>query len=129
MKNRKKILIIDDDEASIEITRLALEDFYDIDAAFNSEEAMEKLKSGHFDLVVLDLMMEERDSGFTLSYAMKEDSALRDVPIIMLTSAPEKTGFHFNISTDKDWLKVDEFLEKPIQAKELLANVKKIIGA
>ena len=128
MEDKKKILLVDDDEASVEISKIALEQFYEIEAAYNSMEGMEKIKSGRFDLLILDLMMEDRDSGFTMAYAIKNDPALKDIPIIMLTSAPAKTGFHFDFDKDKDWLKVDDLIEKPIRAKDLLAKVKKFIG-
>mgnify|MGYP005679255959 CR=1 FL=1 len=79
-------------------------------------------------MIILDLMMEDRDSGFTFAYAMKNDPVQKDIPIIMLTSAPQRTGFQFDIKKDKDWLKVDDFVEKPIRAKDLLNIVKKFIG-
>ena len=125
MVNSIKILLADDDPDFIEINRTILESAgYVVDEALTSTEALEKVRSEHYDLLILDLMMEERDAGFTVAYAVREDENLKFLPILMLTSAQEKTGFTFNISNDKDWMKVDDFAAKPLKPTDLLARVK-----
>ena len=128
MQNRKRILLIDDDEDFVDINRTILELKYDIEVAYTCQSGLDKFKSGSFDLVVLDLMMEDRDSGFSFSYAAKSDPNLKDIPILLLTSAPKVTGFDFDLERDKDWLKVDDFAEKPLDAKTLLSKVEKLLG-
>jgi len=100
---------------------------YEIDEADSVENALQKLRSGTFDLLILDLMMEERDSGFQVAYAVRSDERTRHLPILMLTSAQEKTGFAFEFSQDKDWMKVDDFAAKPLKPAELVAKVEKLM--
>ena len=50
------------------------------------------------------------------------------MPILMLTSAQEKTGFRFELSRDQEWMKVDDFAAKPLSAAELLTRVQKLTG-
>jgi len=71
--------------------------------------------------------MEEKDAGFTVAYAIREDERLKDLPILMLTSAQEKTGFTFKLSKDQEWMKVDDFAAKPLRPAELVERVEKLI--
>lgn len=88
---------------------------------------MEKLRKNEYNLLILDLMMEEKDSGFTITYAVRDDEKTRELPILMLTSAEEKTGFSFHFSTDKEWMKVDDYAAKPLRPAELIEKVQKLI--
>ncbi|HOC26137.1 MAG TPA: response regulator, partial [bacterium] len=90
--------------------------------------ALQQLEQNSYDLLIIDLMMEERDSGFTLTYAVRSDERLRDLPILMLTSAQEKTGFSFLLSEDQEWMKVDDFAAKPLKPAELVARIEKLTG-
>jgi len=128
MQEKKRILLIDDDEDYVDINRTILETQYDVEVAYTGQEGLEKFISGNFDLVILDLMMEERDAGFSFSYAAKEHPKLKDIPILLLTSAPKATGFTFDFERDKDWLKVDDFAEKPLDTNTLLSKVEKLLS-
>lgn len=128
MQKKKRILLIDDDEDFIDINRTILETKYDVEVAYTGQEGLEKFMKGDFDLVVLDLMMEERDSGFSFSYAAKNDPKLKDIPILLLTSAPKTTGFTFDFERDKDWLKVDDYAEKPLDAETFLSKLEKLLS-
>lgn len=124
METRKRILLADDDPDYIEINRTILEaNGYEVDAAFTSSEAISKIKSEHYDLLILDLMMEEKDAGFTVAYAVRENESTKDLPILMLSSAQEQTGFSFNVDRDLEWMKVDDFAAKPLRPAELLQKV------
>ncbi len=125
----KKILLVDDDLDFIEINRIILEaNGYEIDTAASASKALEKLKSSDYDLAIIDLIMEELDSGFTVAYGIRDSERTRNMPILMLTSAQEKTGFTFELSRDQEWMKVDDFAAKPLNASELVARVQKLIG-
>ncbi len=124
----KRILLADDDPDFLEINRTILEaNGYLVEEASTSAEALEKLETHEFDLIILDLMMEERDSGFTIAYAVRENERLRHLPILMLTSAEEKTGFSFKFSNDKEWMKVDDFAAKPLKPAELVMRIEKLL--
>ena len=126
----KKILLVDDDPDFIEINQLILEaNGYEIDTASSTSEALGKIKSADYDLAIIDLIMEELDSGFSVAYGIRELEKTRHMPILMLTSAQEKTGFTFELSRDQEWMKVDDFAAKPLSAAELLNRVEQLIGA
>lgn len=123
-----RILLADDDPDYIEINRTILEaNGYTVEEAYTSTEAIEKLRTHKYDMLILDLMMEEKDAGFTVAYAVRENEATRDLPILMLSSAQEQTGFSFEVDRDKEWMKVDEFAAKPLKPAELLAKVEKLL--
>ena len=128
MSKHKKILLADDDADFIEINKTILKaSGFDVDTAFTSNDTLSKLREYNYDILILDLMMEEKDSGFTVAYAVRDDKNLRDLPILMLTSAEEKTGFSFQFSKDKEWMKVDDYATKPLRPAELLEKVNKLI--
>jgi len=128
MSKKVKILLADDDPDFIEINKTILEaKGYDVDEAYTSSDALQKIREQQYDLLILDLMMEEKDAGFTVAYAIREDESLKDLPILMLTSAQEKTGFTFKLSKDKEWMKVDDFAAKPLKPAELIERVEKLL--
>ena len=128
MDTVKRILLADDDPDYIEINRTILEaSGYEVEEAFTSTEAIAKVRSQKFDLVILDLMMEEKDAGFTVAYAIREDEELRNTPILMLSSAEQQTGFSFEVDRDKEWMKVDDFASKPLKPAELVKKVEELL--
>lgn len=125
----KKVLLVDDDRDFIEINRTILEaNGYQIDTASSSKDAIEKLRKNRYDMAVIDLIMEELDSGFTIAYAVRENEEIKDMPILMLTSAQEKTGFRLELNDDQDWMKVDDFAAKPLAPAELITRVEKLLN-
>lgn len=128
MSDQIKILLADDDPDFIEINRMILETVgFDVDEAYTSTEAIRKVRENNYSLLVLDLMMEEKDSGFTVAYAVRDDARTRTLPILMLTSAEEKTGFSFHFSKDKEWMKVDDYATKPLKPAELINKVQQLL--
>ena len=61
---------------------------------------------------------------------MKQNSQLKDMPILMLTGVKEKSGVNFKSAAgDPDWCPVDAFLDKPVDPDILLAEIEKLIPA
>jgi DNA-binding response OmpR family regulator len=82
----KRILVVDDDENILNLERTILEQKgFDVIGAGGGQEALDLLAQQTFDLVLLDVMMPEVD-GFTVCRKIKEDSRLKDVPVIFLTA-------------------------------------------
>jgi len=125
----KKILIIDDDADIVESMKLILESKnYKIDVAQSGEEGLRKTKENIPDLVILDVMMETLNAGFEVARAIKKDSNLKNIPILMLTAIKEKTQIDFKKEAgDEDWLPVDEFCDKPLDPGELLEKVENLL--
>ena len=124
-----KILIIDDDPDITAATKLILKkEGFSISSAVDEKEGLKKAKDSPPDLIILDIMMTEMDSGIEASRQFKNDPSLAKVPILMFTSIRERTGFDFsNDLKDKDWLPVDDYIEKPIEPKDLVERVKKLL--
>ncbi len=124
----KKVLIIDDDFDLVEAMRITLEaaGFEVIDAQ-DGEKGLEKIREDSPDLVLLDVMMTSMDEGFHVAYKIREESAIKDTPIVMLTAVGNQTGFQFDPGKDADFLPVDDFLEKPVNPKKLVDVVRQNI--
>jgi adenylate cyclase len=81
-----KLLAVDDDPMNRDMLSRRLEKLgYEVTDAANGREALQKLKDGNFDLVLLDILMPDLDGFQTLEF-MKADPRLRHVPVIMLTA-------------------------------------------
>ena len=72
-------------------------------------------------------MMEKHDSGFTFAKNLKTDPNLKHIPILMLTSVADATGFQFSLEQDGYWMKTDDFADKPLLPKELVARIEKLL--
>ncbi len=126
---KEKILIIDDDDDIVLAMRLPLEaSGYRVSRAKNSKEGLEKVKEVNPDLILLDVMMDSTTAGFQLSLTLRnpdpssEYAAYRHIPILMVTAIHSTTPLRFG--PDKDYLPVDEFIEKPIDPDVLLVKVR-----
>ncbi len=81
-----RLLAVDDDEMNRDMLLRRLQKLgYDVSQAATGREALQKLKDGNFDLVLLDILMPDLDGFQTLEF-MKADPRLRHIPAIMLTA-------------------------------------------
>ena len=120
------VLIVDDDQDFLEITRGVLErGGYRVACAPDPGEAWGMVMKDRPDLVITDLMMQTMSSGFSLSRKIKETPHCRDVPVIIMTAAGSRLGYDFvprNLG-DLAAMHADAFLEKPMLPEDLLAQV------
>ena len=131
-----RILIIEDDPDFVESMRLPLEaNSHDLEFAESGEAGLQKVKEFEPDLIILDVMMETATAGFHVAYQLRDvDSSsayakYSKIPILMLTSISEKTGMMFDPEEDREFLPVDDFVEKPIKPDDLLEKVGKLISS
>jgi two-component system alkaline phosphatase synthesis response regulator PhoP len=126
----KKILLADDDPDIIRIVSMFLEDEgYDIVAAKDGEEALEKIKEENPDLVILDLLMPRVD-GFAVFNALREPDyeSWSKIPVIVLTSVREEVSKRrYELETGQT-MGYAAYLEKPTDPDELLETVASLIG-
>lgn len=81
-----QLLVVDDDDMNREMLCRRLQKLgYDVTESINGREALETLKAGNYDLVLLDILMPELDGFQTLEF-IKADQRLRHLPVIMLTA-------------------------------------------
>jgi CheY-like chemotaxis protein len=128
MQPKPLILIVDDDTDYLFQTRLKIEKAgYDTVTAESQKEAEEIIGKTKPALAILDLMMENEDSGFILCYKLKKKYP--DVPIIIATAVAAETGISFDVSDENNrkWIKADTFLEKGIRTDVLLAEIEKLL--
>ena len=125
----KKILIVEDDEDMRTILKTMLSGRYEVDEAGSAREGREKLKEKQPDLLVLDVMMEELDSGFQLARAVKQELGLDNIKILMTTNIDNEMKINFKTSAgDQTWLPVDDYIVKPLKKDEVLGKIGNLIG-
>lgn len=83
--NRKRILVVDDQSANLNVMRQILKDHYDLSFAKNGVDALNTMTKINPDLVLLDVMMPEMD-GYTVREKMNEDPRLMGIPVIFCTA-------------------------------------------
>lgn len=120
MKQRPKILLVDDDVDLVTVMRGALESkAYDVVVAYNGQEGLEKAKKDKPDVVVLDILMPVAD-GFVFADQFRKDPLLAKIPVLALTSFSESMGQPFPFE-------VSEYIMKPIKPKDLVAKVEQFL--
>jgi DNA-binding NtrC family response regulator len=130
MNKTKTILIVDDDIDYLIQQKAILEpEGFNVITAEGVNRAREVIKENQFDLAVVDLMMENMDSGFVLSYELKKKAP--QVPVIMVTAVTSQTGFEFDSVTEneKKWIKADAIFTKPVRAEQLIKEINRLLTA
>jgi DNA-binding response OmpR family regulator len=114
-----RILLVDD-ELSVQklLTYPLRKEGYDVIPALDGREALERLRDGAFDLVVLDVMLPRMD-GFDVCRAIRSRST---VPIIMLTAKTEETDKVLGLE-----LGADDYITKPFSVREFRSRVKAVL--
>lgn len=127
-QNKKTILVVDDDIDYLFQTRLNIEQFgFTVITAESQREAEQLIDKMKPDLAILDLMMENEDSGFVLAFKMKKKYP--EVPVIIATAVAAETGMSFGLVSeeDKKWIKADLYIEKGIRADQLHKEIVKLL--
>jgi len=122
-KDKKRVLIVDDDSESRRIfeTRLTSMGFETV-LAHNGEEAMEMLaENSYFDLIITDVMMPYL-TGFDFARKLKEYKETKDIPVIATSAFHD---WHKSIASHE--LIVDGFIPKPVERDTLLKEIKRVL--
>ena len=125
----EKILIIDDDPDIVQAMRLVLQDKgYSVISSENAEEGINSAQEEKPDLIILDVVMPGQD-GFEVSRILKKGPNTQKIPILMLTAVKDKMGLDFKSEVgNEDWLPVDDYCDKPLDNKELVAKVEGLLN-
>ncbi len=115
----QKILVVDDDKSIIKIVRAYLEQAgFTVLAAYNGTSAMETMRSEKPDLLILDLMLPDRD-GWDITRSIRNDKRLATTPIIMLTARVDDSDKIVGLE-----LGADDYVTKPFNPREIVARVR-----
>ena len=113
-----KILVVEDSPTQMQMIKSALQAVgYNVITAFNGEEALEKARRDHPELVLLDVVLPGKN-GFQVCRALKSSTETRDIPVILLTSKDQTSDRFWGMKQGADL-----YLTKPWKADELLAAV------
>ena len=114
-----KILVVDDEKLIVKGIRFSLEqDDYQVDTAFDGEEALEKAQANQYDMILLDLMLPKM-GGLEVCQRIREFS---DVPVIMLTAKGEDMDKILGLEYG-----ADDYITKPFNILEVKARIKAIL--
>ena len=118
----QRILVVDDDKSIVKVVRGYLEQAgYQVLTAADGETALHMLRRERPDLVILDLMLPDRN-GWDVTRVVRADTALAATPIIMLTARVEDTDKIVGLE-----LGADDYVTKPFNARELVARVNALL--
>ena len=117
-----KLLLIDDDARLTAMVGDYLRaNGHEVEVAGSLAAGRQKLQQGHFDALVLDLMLPDGD-GLDLTRELRVDPRLKRLPLLMLTARGEPLDRVLGLE-----LGADDYLSKPFEARELLARIKALL--
>ncbi len=122
-----KILVVDDEPDMVDMIRTALESVsHTVVAGYNGQEAIEQARKEKPDAIILDIMMPVKD-GFVACKELKADPLCQNIPILILTAVSEhfaNTRYAKSMGLDLD---AEDYIDKPVEPKLLLARLEKLL--
>ncbi len=117
-----RILVVDDDKQLVRLMSSYLEQAaYHVLTAYDGDTALRLIRTEQPDLVILDLMLPDRD-GWDITRAVRSDERLGRLPIIMLTARVEDTDKIIGLE-----LGADDYITKPFNPREVVARVRAVL--
>ncbi|MEE4310923.1 MAG: response regulator [candidate division KSB1 bacterium] len=129
---QEKILIIDDDEdIRISLRALLESQKYTVFDAASGKDGLEQIKKVEPDLIVLDIMMETIDQGYSLNQVIKFQSKYekyKNIPIIMLSTIQEDPYTRFaQAGGQVEMIIPDQYMTKPVDVPKFLELVHELL--
>jgi len=116
---KQRILVVDDDREVVRLMRAYLEQAgYEVLVAYDGETALHTLRRERPDLLLLDLMLPDRD-GYDITRIVRADTMLSALPIIMLTARVDDTDKIVGLE-----MGADDYVTKPYNPREVVARVR-----
>lgn len=117
-----KILVVDDEQAIVELIAYNLEkEGFSVLKAYDGAEALERVKTGRPDLVILDLML-PRIQGMDVCRALRKNPETAHLPIIMVTAKGQEIDRVLGLE-----IGADDYVTKPFSVRELIARVRAVL--
>ncbi len=115
----RRALVVEDDADIVELVSLYLsKDGWEVEAVADGKRAIERVRRGGFQLVILDIQLPGVD-GLAVCAELRRDRAAASVPVVMLTARGDEADRVVGLE-----LGADDYVVKPFSPKELLARVR-----
>jgi len=132
MADTKRILLVDDDDDFRTAVQGLLEaQGFQVACARSGREAMQRIREGRPDLVVLDVMMEHDFAGYEVTHSLRfseDPTTTRPVPILMVSSIELDPATRFSRAVEAPMIQPDLYQTKPLDIPRFLANVGSLLG-
>jgi DNA-binding response OmpR family regulator len=120
--NAMKVLVVEDEKDIRDLLSLHLRRAgYTIDEAIQGEEALEKIKTGQYNLIVLDWMLPQT-SGIDILRSMRDNPKLSAIPVLMVTAKASTSDIVFGLESG-----ADDYITKPFEPVVFLARVRALM--
>ena len=130
MTDLPKILVVDDEPDQVEYVMAVLEEAgYAALGALSGAEGLNKVRSEKPELIILDIVMPEKD-GFSTFVDLRKDPELKSIPVVMLTGVGEELDIRFSAEAMLEYLGQgpEAYLEKPVEPEVLRETIHKVLG-
>lgn len=114
---KKRILIVEDEQALVKGLKLQLEDSYDILMAMDGKQGLDMAATHLPDLILMDITMPEMD-GLEVLKRLKEDTATATIPVILLTAKVEVENIYGGYKIGADY-----YITKPFSTTQLMNGI------
>ncbi|MBF0564012.1 MAG: response regulator transcription factor [Nitrospirae bacterium] len=119
---KKRVIVVDDEKDIVELLSYNLQkEGFEVACSYDGEDGLKKIKNGHFDLIILDLML-PGIQGIDLCRILKGSGETVEIPIIMLTAKNDELDKVLGLE-----MGADDYMTKPFSVRELLARVKVVL--
>ena len=128
MTKRKRVLLVDDDRDYVRSLEAYLRaEGYELLIARNGLQGLQMAQLHLPDLIVMDVIMDERTEGFFTLQELRQVPALENIPVFMASAVYSEVA-GFRIAPETKWLPYDEFFAKPLNLQNLLERIRERIG-
>jgi DNA-binding response OmpR family regulator len=118
----KRILLVDDEPELVKAIEIRLKAAdYEVLAAYDGQEGLDKAKKEKPDLIILDLMLPKMD-GYKVCGLLKADTRYNKIPIIMFTARAQESDKKMG-----EEVGVDAYITKPFEHQVLLKKIKELL--
>jgi two-component system alkaline phosphatase synthesis response regulator PhoP len=124
MNNKQLILVVDDDPDLVDSISVKLEaNNFRTSQAYDGIQAWERIRQEKPDLVILDVMMPNKD-GYTVCSEIKKDPQFKDIAVVLLTAVVDAMPTTSYTHHEGRTTPADDFIPKPIDLDKLLDIVR-----
>jgi DNA-binding response OmpR family regulator len=122
MSLKKKILLVDDEEALVDMVKMRLEaNDYDVITANDGQAALDLARKERPDLIILDIMLPKMD-GYKVCALLKKDSRYASIPVLMFTAKAQQEDMKLG-----EEVGANGYITKPFEPQSLLAKISEVL--